>query len=274
MSQSSLHIKAPESGVLIFGLSDVASAVAHRLVQAGLPCLLVESNEPTAHRRGMAFADAFWDATTTLAGITCERQQTLEDWWDARGTKPLGLITTEPTLPHPNTPVIVDARMRKRSAPADQRHLGPHVIGLGPGMIAGVNCHLAVETSWTDLGRVIPSGPTLPLAGEPRSIDGYGRDRLVYAPAASRWQTDLQIGALVEPGTLVGYVGITPLHAPIAGILRGLTRSGVGVNAGTKLIEVDPRNTPALAFGLGERPQRIAEGVFAAIQMRLNQIRE
>ncbi|MBV8120640.1 MAG: xanthine dehydrogenase, partial [Alphaproteobacteria bacterium] len=60
-------------------------------------------------------------------------------------------------------------------------------------------------------------------------------------------------------------VGSLILRAPIGGVLRGLTRSGVGVPARTKVIEVDPRGDPAKVLGLGERPRRIAEGVLSAI---------
>jgi xanthine dehydrogenase accessory factor len=48
-------------------------------------------------------------------------------------------------------------------------------------------------------------------------------------------------------------------------VIRGLTRNGVEVALRTKVIEVDPRGDPAAAFGLGERPRRIAEGVLKAL---------
>jgi xanthine dehydrogenase accessory factor len=48
-------------------------------------------------------------------------------------------------------------------------------------------------------------------------------------------------------------------------VLRGLTHTGVDVAQRTKVIEVDPRGDPAAAFGLGERPKRIAEGVLKAL---------
>jgi hypothetical protein len=48
-------------------------------------------------------------------------------------------------------------------------------------------------------------------------------------------------------------------------VLRGLVRDGVPVAAGAKLAEVDPRGDPALCFGLGERPRRIAEAVAALL---------
>lgn len=38
-------------------------------------------------------------------------------------------------------------------------------------------------------------------------------------------------------------------------------REGVMVRQGAKVLEVDPRGDPALCFGLGERPRRVAEAV-------------
>jgi xanthine dehydrogenase accessory factor len=70
----------------------------------------------------------------------------------------------------------------------------------------------------------------------------------------------LRIGDRVEEGAVVATIGQVALRAPIGGVLRGLTRSGVEVPIRTKVIEVDPRCDPAAVFGLGERPRRIAEG--------------
>ncbi|BCU06426.1 hypothetical protein [Allochromatium tepidum] len=63
--------------------------------------------------------------------------------------RPLVLVRLRPAI-------LVDARMRKRQVPEDQRHPAPLTIGLGPGFIAGGQVHLAVETAWgEDLGRLI-----------------------------------------------------------------------------------------------------------------------
>src|SRR5262245_54031645 len=56
------------------------------------------------------------------------------------------------------------------------------------------------------------------------------------------------------------------LTAPLAGILRGLTRNGVYVARRTEVIEVDPRGPMAEVTGISERPRRIAEAVLAAIR--------
>ncbi|MCC6176647.1 MAG: hypothetical protein IT305_15165 [Chloroflexi bacterium] len=61
---------------------------------------------------------------------------------------------------------------------------------------------------------------------------------------------------------------IITLTAPIAGALRGVTRSGVPVAVRTKVIEVDPRGRAGQIWGIGERPGAIAAGVVAAIRVR------
>ena len=60
-------------------------------------------------------------------------------------------------------------------------------------------------------------------------------------------------------------IGEVALRAPVSDVIRGLTRHGIDVAIRTKVIEVDPRGNPAAAFGLGERPRRIAEGVLKAL---------
>jgi xanthine dehydrogenase accessory factor len=165
---------------------------------------------------------------------------------------------------------VVDARMRKRAIPEPQRGIAPLTIGLGPNFVAGENVDLAIETSWgDDLGAVIEAGSTLPLAGEPRPIGGVARARFVYAPTAGRFDTTMRIGDQVDEGDVVATIAGTALHAPVGGIIRGLTRGGVEVAIRTKVIEVDPRGNPAGAFGLGQRPQRIAEGVLKALARTL-----
>jgi xanthine dehydrogenase accessory factor len=163
--------------------------------------------------------------------------------------------------------------MRKRAIPEARRGLAPLTVGLGPGFVAGddggANVDLAIETSWRDLSRVIARGPTLPLAGDPRPLGGHSRDRFIYAPIGGIFRTDRRIGDRVAEGGPVARIegrdgGVTPLLAPLDGTLRGLTRDGVPVARGTKVVEVDPRGAAA-AGGIGERPGRIADGVLRAI---------
>ena len=132
--------------------------------------------------------------------------------------------------------------------------------------VAGETVDVAIETMWGErLGAIIEAGSTLPLAGEPRAIGGVGRARFVYAPAGGRFETSARIGDRVDESAVIATIGEIGLRAPISGVIRGLTRNGVEVAIRTKVIEVDPRGNPAAAFGLGERPRRIAEGVLKAL---------
>lgn len=101
---------------------------------------------------------------------------------------------------------------------------------------------------------------------ESRALGGHGRDRYVYAPVAGTFRTGRTIGELVEAGEVVAALDATPLLAPLRGRLRGLTRDGIPVTIGTKVIEVDPRGGAASVRGIVERPRRIAEGVLAAVR--------
>ncbi len=157
--------------------------------------------------------------------------------------------------------------MRKRAVPESQLHLAPLTIGLGPNVVAGETTHLAIETQWGEqLGTIIEAGATRALGGEPRSFDGHGRDRFVYAPVDGVLRTGAQIAQRVSEGEVVATIGDEELRAPLDGILRGLTHDGVEVAAGTKVVEVDPRGDVSKVTGLGVRPRRIGEGVLRAIR--------
>lgn len=252
---------------LVRGIGDVGSAVAHRLRQAGHRVAIHDGPTPTVHRRGMAFADAVFDGSAILDGLEARRIDDVADIGDALAGAaiPVHVGPLEPLLAATAWDVLVDARMRKRSHPEDQRGGARLVIGLGPGFSVGANCDVAIETSWDGLGQVIANGGTAVLAGEPRAILGRARERLVYAPVSGIFLTERRIGELVSAGEPIALLGDRTLIAPLGGSIRGLTRNGVPVEPGTKVIEIDPRGRDGRWSGLGERPARIAEAVLGIV---------
>jgi xanthine dehydrogenase accessory factor len=254
--------------VLIRGSGDVGSAVAHLLLGRGHEVVIHDVAKPAAPRRGMAFADAIFDGACELAGVRARRAALAEL---GTGRCEEVLVSAEPELGDVLAAllpgVLVDARMRKRAQPEPQRRLAPLTIGLGPNFVAGETTDLAVETQWGDaLGTVVVAGPTSPLGGEPRSIEGHARDRFVYAPVGGVMRTRAAIAQRVAAGETVATIADEPLHAPLDGILRGLVHDGVPVAAGAKVVEVDPRGDLTKVFGIGPRPRRIAEGVLDAMR--------
>ena len=263
-------MQANQIRTVVRGSGDVGSAVAHRLFLAGYSVIIHDRPQPTTSRRGMAFTDAIFDGQAVLEGVSAVRiddLQLLKEVLAAHAAIPIAVTDLHTLLDAVQPDILIDGRMRKRAQPEVQRGLAPLTIGLGPHFVAGETTDLAIETSWGDaLGTIVEQGPTRPLAGEPRSLAGHARDRFVYAPAAGIFQTTYHIGAAVVVDEIVAHIGAVPLRAPLAGALRGLTRNGVWVTEGAKVIEVDPRGTAAVVTGIGERPGRIGDGVLRAVQ--------
>jgi len=256
--------------VLVRGSGDVGSAVAHVLHAAGYGVAIHDIATPAAPRRGMAFTDAIFAGTCELEGVQARRVDEPAELAAALERRDAITVTTidlTAVLGALRPAVLVDARMRKRARPESQRDLAALTIGLGPNVVAGETTHLAIETQWgEDLGRVLEAGATRALGGEPRSFDGHARDRFVYAPLAGVLRTSARIAQRVRAGEVVAMIGDEPLAAPLDGILRGLTHDGVHVEAGAKVVEVDPRGDVSKVTGIGERPRRIGEGVLRAIE--------
>jgi xanthine dehydrogenase accessory factor len=258
--------------ILVRGCGDVASAAACTLFKAGYAVLIHDSPQPTATRRGMAYADAIFDGRASLEGIAGRRIDDIPGIKASLKSKdeiPLTTLDLHLVLSALQPDVLVDARMRKHDQPEAQISLAPFTVGVGPNFVAGETVHAAVETGWNEeLGKVIWKGATRPLEGEPQTIAGHARDRYLYAPAAGVFRTALRIGDTVAAGQEVAHIGNTPLCAPISGIIRGLTHDSVPVKEKTKVIEVDPRGSESQVTGIAKRPGKIAAGILDAIKQR------
>jgi xanthine dehydrogenase accessory factor len=159
--------------------------------------------------------------------------------------------------------ILIDARMGFREKPECQKDRAKLVIGVGPGFVAGENVDCAVETAVSEAGKVVISGATRSGEAEPWGIESS--NRFIHAPKAGVFSTILDVGDHVNAGELVANVDLVELRSPLSGVLSGLTYNGVSVKERARVIEVDPRDEPDLAHGLGERPRRVADGVLEAI---------
>jgi len=253
---------------LILGGGDVGSAIAHLLFRQRFHVLICERPRSTHMRRGMAFVDALFADVAMLDGVEAQLQRTvdgIESCWAAARAIPIVALPEEQVLTALRFDIAVDAILHRAALTSDLRAMADFTVGLGPGYAPGVNCHVAVETQWGDtMGRVLRDRPTAPRSGGPRPLDGVARERFAIAPAAGRWQSQAGLGQAVRAGEVLGTLDELPIRAPIGGYLRGLSRDGVEVLAGQRLLEVDPRPVPEV-FGLGERPRAIARGVLSAI---------
>jgi xanthine dehydrogenase accessory factor len=263
--------------IYLRGGGDLASGVAVRLHRAGLQVVIAELPEPLVVRRLVSFANAVFTKQTRVEEIKAVR---VSDAGEALSTLSEHIIpvivdshATQLEALHvaiaPEAPlVMVDGRMTKRT-PELGIDSAALVIGLGPGFIAGQNCHAAIETNrGHSLGRVIWDGQPQADTGIPESVAHYRAERVLRAPADGLLTAHAQIGEHLEPGQLVAEVAGQAVQAPFQGVLRGLVYPGVHVKEGLKIGDVDPRDDPRYCRTVSDKSLAIGGGVLEAILSR------
>ncbi len=267
------RLRRPKLCVILRGGGDLASGVAFRLVRAGIPTVITELPQPLVVRRKVSFAEAIYAGRVTVENVTAELTQEFSAVLEAlpRGVIPV-LIDPEARLVSefkarsPETRlVLVDARMQKKFV-SDARNTVELVIGLGPGFIAGVNCHVAIETNrGHHLGRVLWQGEPEADTSIPDRVLGIDAQRVVRAPADGVLHACAEIGDHLEKGQVIAEVNGEVACAAISGVLRGVMHSGVCVQKGLKIADVDPRNDPRYCFLISDKSLAIGGGVLEAI---------
>jgi xanthine dehydrogenase accessory factor len=166
--------------------------------------------------------------------------------------------------------VLIDAILAKKNAGTSIKD-APLVIALGPGFYAGQDAHCVVETNrGHNLGRLITEGSASPNTGVPGVIAGQSILRVLRAPAAGIFFSDLSIGENVTNGQVIGQVGSEPVYAKLSGILRGLIRPGSSVTADLKVGDIDPRGNPEYCSTISEKARAIGGTVLEAMLRKYN----
>lgn len=256
--------------VLIWGGGDLASGVAIRLHRVGIRVLVVETHQPMAVRRSVAFAQAVYDGQTVVEdvqGTLVEDPHQINECWGL-GQVPV-IVDPDLTLLGEYSPlVLVDARMRKRRESLELS-LADLVIGLGPGFMTGDNCHAAVETQRGHfLGRVYwQSGPHADT-GIPGKVEDYTIERVFHAPVDGVVTAFVDIGDPVNAGDVIMTVADHEICASFSGLVRGLIHPGMHVQKGTKVGDIDPRPEVFRCKFVSEKTLAIGGGVLEAILTR------
>src|SRR5215470_10739282 len=104
--------------IVVRGIGDIGSAVAHRLFTAGYRVVINDVPTPTTTRRGMSFADAVFDGHARLEGVHAVRAHDVvrvKEALDAR--RAIGVYVRDITslVVAVRPVVLVDARIQKHS---------------------------------------------------------------------------------------------------------------------------------------------------------------
>ena len=263
--EASLH-QGERPLALVKGAGDLASGVAFRLSRAGFWVVMTEIPRPTVVRRTVAFAEAVYEGRAEvegLEGVLAEGVDHVRRLLQS-GAIPV-VVDPDAGIRHELRPdLLVDAIVAKRNLGT---RLGdaPAVVALGPGFLAGRDVHAVVETMrGHTLGRVILAGAALPDTGVPGERRGFAEERILRSPRAGVFTGLRQIGDRVDKDETIGLVEDTPVLSRLNGVLRGVMHTGLMVEPGFKLGDVDPQADREQCFLVSDKALAVAGGVLEA----------
>ena len=265
--------------IIVRGGGDLATGSIYKLKKSGFPVLILETENPSAIRRNVAFCEAVYQGEQTVEDLTCyladspdQARQFLKDGKLTVLVDPAGESIS---VLHPLA--VVDAILAKENL-GTNRTMAPITVALGPGFVAGDDVDAVVETKrGHHLGRVLWSGSAAPNTGIPGIIGGFGKERVIHSPAKGILRNVKKITDTVSKGDVIAIVetegGEVPVEATLDGILRGLIRDGYPVKTGFKIADIDPRiDEYNNCFTISDKARCIAGGVLEAILQRKGEL--
>lgn len=290
--------------VIVRGGGDLATGVIYKLYRSGFPVVVLEIPRPSAIRRYVAFAEAAYEGSMTIEGVTCRfGGSVFQDFSEkesadtdkdgsfiemaemrmkeimADGEIPLFIDPEGELISYLKPWAVVDAMIAKENL-GTAMDMASVTVALGPGFTAGVDVKVVVETKrGHNLGRLIYEGQAAPDSGIPGIIAGYGKERVNHAEKAGIIYGVRRISDLVEAGETIAVIrttddqrnsGKVEVKAQIKGVLRGLIRDGYPVTKGFKIADIDPRESEkANCFTISDKARCIAGGVVEALLSEL-----
>lgn len=234
--------------IVVRGGGDLATGVIHRLSKSGYSVIILETDKPSAIRRLVAFSEAVEKGSACVEGITCVCVTSVKE--ALKEVKPLHpVLLVDPkgeSIPLLKPEVLIDAIIAKKNL-GTTRKMAPLTIALGPGFEAGKDVDYVVETKRGHyLGKILDKGSAIANTGIPGIIGGYGKERVIHAPAEGVFFQKFDIGDWVEAKTCIGEVRtdtgeVVEVKTEITGVIRGILPDGFPVTKGFKSADVDPR---------------------------------
>ena len=250
------------------GAGEQATGIACRLYQSNIrKIFMMEIEKPLAVRRNVAFCDVIYTGNKCVEDVEASKVETVLEIESAWDSKKIAVIVDPEwhSIGELQPDVVIDATIAKKNLGTTMEE-APLVIGVGPGFVVGKTVHMAIETNrGHNLGRVILTGQAEANTGIPGSINGFNRERVLRAPCSGEFNSDIEIGTLVDSGAVVGKVNGECVVTEISGVIRGLITPGTMVKSGLKIGDVDPRGVIAYCDSISDKSRAISGGVLEAI---------
>lgn len=259
--------------IIVRGGGDIASGTINRLHNMGFRVLVLEISKPNFIRRKVCYGEAVYEGEFSLEGTVSKLACSLEEIYSIWEEKKIPVyIDPEMKILEKLSPdVIIDGILAKKNL-GMSKELAPVTIGLGPGFEAGKNVHAVIETNrGHNLGRIIYEGKAAENTGIPGIIQGYGKERVIYASAEGILKTVHDIGDVVQKDEIIAYIGTEPVKASLTGLIRGMIREGSFVKKGLKISDIDPREDQLEnCYTISDKARTISGGAVEAVFFLLN----
>ena len=288
--------------IIVRGAGDLASGVLAAIHISGFRVLALETANPSAIRRTVAFSEAVRLGHCIIEGIEArliakEQAARILSAKDEVITTGINTLATEtgatagskanrlsfiPIAVDPageliselQPAAVVDAIIAKKNC-GTHLDMASLVIALGPGFIAGKDAHIVIETMrGHNLARLIYKGEALPNTGVPGLVGGESALRVIHAPAEGTLRVIHDIGSSVTRGEVIARIiqadgSIIDVAASLNGIIRGMLPDGFIVRRGLKMADIDPRLTELNnCFTISDKARSLGGAVLTALLSR------
>ena len=288
--------------IIVRGAGDLASGVLAAIHISGFRVLALETANPSAIRRTVAFSEAVRLGHCIIEGsearlIAKEQAARILSAKDEVITTGINTLATEtgatagskanrlsfiPIAVDPageliselQPAAVVDAIIAKKNC-GTHLDMASLVIALGPGFIAGKDAHIVIETMrGHNLARLIYKGEALPNTGVPGPVGGESALRVIHAPAEGTLRVIHDIGSSVTRGEVIARIipadgSVVDVSASINGIIRGMLPDGFIVCRGLKMADIDPRLTELNnCFTISDKARSLGGAVLTALLSR------
>ncbi len=261
--------------VIVRGGGDLASGTINRLHNMGFKVLVLEIEKPNFIRRKVCYGQAVYEKEFLLEGIVSERADNLDEikniWADGR--IPVYIDSQMEIVSKIKPIAVIDAIIAKKNL-GMRKGIAPITIALGPGFEAGKDVDVVIETQrGHNLGRIIFEGFAAENTGIPGIIKGYGKERVIHAPASGKLKIVHDIGSIVQKDEIIAYIDSVPVYASLTGLIRGMIREGSIVEKGLKISDIDPREEELKnCYTISDKARTISGGVAEALFYLMNRL--
>ena len=265
--------------IIVRGAGDLASGVLAAIHISGFRVLALETENPSAIRRTVAFSEAIRLGHCTIEGIEArliaKKQAAAVVSAGVKANRsnfiPIAVDPAGELIDVLTPAAVVDAIIAKKNC-GTRLGMAPVVIALGPGFTAGKDAHVVIETMrGHNLARLIYQGEALPNTGVPGLVGGESALRVIHAPAAGTLYVLRDIGSSVTRGEIIARIihqdnSVTDVAASINGIIRGMLPDGFTVRRGLKMADIDPRLTELNnCFTISDKARALGGAVLMAL---------